>query len=185
MIERTFLRNLVTALADDERELDLVVVAPLRPAQANLLAEADERGARLEEQAPVAYALLDVGAAVRDPGVLDRLGDVVVVVDRRGDDLARIGHRREQLHLRKRLALRPGRELLRRGEHAPQVQDERIARRDRPALRGDDFERPGDVEHFVVLHDAQTVLVEAADFHASRHRACRRYDYTQVGKPAG
>src|SRR3989475_4418929 len=66
VLERFFPGDLVAALADHERELDLVVVATLGPAQANLLAEADQRGIRLEEQAPVADALLDVGAAVRD-----------------------------------------------------------------------------------------------------------------------
>jgi len=73
------------------------------------LAEADERGAGLEEKAPFADALLDVGAAVRDARVLDRLGDVVVVVDRRADDLAGVRDRREQLHFREILSLRPGR----------------------------------------------------------------------------
>src|SRR2546427_38361 len=85
VFERLFLRDLVAALADHERELHLVVVAPLGPAQLDLLAEADKRGIRLEEQAPLADALLDVGAAVRDAGIPDRFGDVIAVVDRRPD----------------------------------------------------------------------------------------------------
>src|SRR5207249_6632789 len=112
---------LVAAPAYRERELDLVVVGPVGPAQADLRAEADQRGARLEEQAPVADALLDIGAPGRDARVLDRLGDVVVVVDRRADDLSGIGNGGAEPHFRERLSLRPGREFLRRREHALEV----------------------------------------------------------------
>src|SRR6266542_3179481 len=41
-----------------------------------------------------------------------------------------------------------------------------FALRDRPALPGNDRERLAHVEHLVALHDAQTVAVEAAEFHS-------------------
>src|SRR5258708_15921487 len=157
--QRFFLWDVVAATADDGRELDLVAVAPLGPAQAYFLPEADQGGIRLEEQAPVADALLDVGAPVRDARVLDRLGDVIVVVDRRADDLSGIGHRRAQPHLLDRLVLRPGRELLRRGEPPLEVRAQGIALRDRPARLRNDGERLADVQDLVAFHDAQAVVV--------------------------
>src|SRR4029077_13204735 len=121
----------------------------------------------LKEQAPVAYAFLDVDAPVRDSRVLDRLGDVLLVVDRRADDLRAVGPGREKLRLGERLSLRFRRELLRRREHALEIENERIALRERPALPGYRLERLRHVEHLVALDQPQAVPVEAADLHLS------------------
>src|SRR5438445_262466 len=149
-----------------------VPVMMMSPGCSVYIAEADQRGIRLEEQAPVADALLDVGAPVRDSRVLGRLGDVVVVVDRRADDFRGVRHGREHLHPGKGLLLRLGRELLRRGEHALEVHDQGIALRDRPALLRNGGERLADVEDFVAFHDSEAVVVVAADFHLFTASGC-------------
>src|SRR4029077_12719876 len=74
---------------------------------------------------------------------------------------------REELRLGERLSLRLRRELLRRGEHALEIENERIALRERPALPGYRLERLRHVEHLVALDQPQAVPVEAADLHLS------------------
>jgi len=105
---------------------------------------------------------------VRDARILHRLGDVVVVVDRRAMIFEGLAQGGKELHLGKGLLLRPwARASSPSAEHAPEVENERIACAIGQPCCGMTASALLHVEHDVALHDAQAVLVEAAEFIAS------------------
>jgi len=146
-------------------EFDFVVIAPFGEAQADFLAGTDQGAGRLQKQAPVPDALRHV-APMRDALVILRFVDVRLVIDRRVHDLGRIGDRRLELHRMELAPRRAGRERPRALGDALEMNDQRVARRNRPALRGNDFERCADIEDLAALDQSEAIVVEAAELHA-------------------
>ena len=103
MLARIGLADVPALLADHHRQFQLMIIAPVRVEQTDLAAEADQAAGCLEEQAAVGN-VGDVGAPVLDAGVVVRFGNVLDIVDRRVDDLGRVGHWRGQLHVFQRQA---------------------------------------------------------------------------------
>ena len=93
-----------------------------------------------------------------------------LVVHGRSDDLAGIGDGGQQLHLIERQRLRAlGRFQNMRLQHL-EMFDKLIGARQGIAIGGQGVERGGDVKHRIALHEAEAVVIEAADFHSRLSR---------------
>jgi len=141
-----------------------MVVAPIELAQRHAFARPDQRAGRLEEQTH-ALDLRDL-VLVMNRRVGPRLLEVLGVVHRRGDDLARVGDWAEQLHLSERPPAGTGRERLDARAPRSKVRDQRIVPRQRIARGRQRVERLADVEHLAVTHQPEPIVVEAANLHA-------------------
>ena len=94
---RILTRDVVRAFADDDDELDFVIGAPLGKPNHDALARTNERTRGLQEQTrglDVERAPRIVPVELRDPCVASIA--MLLVVDRRRDDLARIGDGAQQ-----------------------------------------------------------------------------------------
>ncbi len=168
--ERVGARNVLAAAPDDDGELDLVIVAPPGPVKHDFLARPDDARVRLQEEAVLvdgrgeALVRGHVNAVV-DGGVGGFL-HVQRIIQRRGDDVGRIGDGRIESHARER----NGRSRWQGGAYFWQqiikIGDEDVAERQRPAQRG---KRVGDslrhVANNIVLDHAHAFIVKAADLH--------------------
>src|SRR3954470_2547986 len=121
---------MVCLSSDDHGELDLMVVAPLREAQPDWFAYADERARRFQEEAPICDGL-DV-AAVGDALIALSLIDVRLVVDWRVDDLRGVRHGRAQPYFGELAARRTGCQHPHAFQYRRQGSDQRIAMPVRP-----------------------------------------------------
>ena len=163
MVERFCRRNILRRAADDQRELHLVVVAPVGVHELHAFACADDRARRLEEH-PDLVDLLDEIAVV-DALVGERLLEVLLVIHRRGNDLAGVRDGGQQLHLVERRRLVVLRQALHLRRELGEVRDQRIVARER-VVHGREFpQRVGYVVDTIVGNEAETVMIEAADFH--------------------
>src|SRR5205823_5143434 len=97
VVERVFRGDLARDLADDKGELHFMIVAAVEFAESYALARAHQRGCGLKEQAD----LIDWGRMGRAAVVQSRIGpdllQMLLIVDRGGDDLARVRNGTEQL----------------------------------------------------------------------------------------
>ena len=140
------------------REFNLMVRAAVSERNPNFLAAADQRTIRLQEQAKLVQfgerlAMVDLCVSVG-------LRDVVLVIDRRADDLARIGDRGAQFHLRQGDARAGLNQLLDLGAHTVEMLDHPVGLRVRPSGLRDSRKRFGDVDDFLLDGDADPVVVK-------------------------
>src|SRR5262245_7145984 len=93
VLQRIVAGNVIRALPDDHRQLHFVIVAPLQFPESDALGRPNKRAARLEEQPD----LVDYGhmrlVVVVQLSVAANFIEVLLIVDRSTDDLARVRDR--------------------------------------------------------------------------------------------
>ena len=155
--------DLAASFANHHRELDLVVVASFGKTQNDFIADANQRGASLEEHAPIANG--GDGSAMANVAVLGAFLRMGFVVDGRANDLARVGHRRVVVHRAGRMLLPRARSFHNAGPQLIQVGNQHIVAGKWVALAGQGLQSGADIGHFLALDQTQTPTIESAQFH--------------------
>ena len=163
MQRRLLAGDAVGGAADHDRQLDLMVGARIRMADDDLVVRPGQRRRRLQEQADA----LDLRhlVLVMDLGVGARFVEMLLVVHRRGDDLAGIGDGREQRHIGELVGFCAGQQLGDAHAQLRQARDQQINRGQGVTLARQQLQSFGDIANGVAFDHAEPVIVEAAELH--------------------
>src|SRR5262249_25281835 len=156
-------RDIAALLAEDDRKLDLVLVAAFGEADRHALGRADQRRVRLEEKPGRADGRRRLSVLRRR--ACSHLFDMRLVIGGRRHELGGPRHRRDAADRRNRLARRLRRHPLEPRAPRRQGRDHRIALHRVGGGRPDLGLRLGDVVHHLAAHYTQAVVVVPAQPH--------------------
>jgi DNA-binding MarR family transcriptional regulator len=174
-------RNAVRRFADHDGQLYLVICAAIRMSDHDWIRGANQRARCLEKKA----GPLNLGDLIlmMNFGILARLVQMLPIVDRRRDDLPRIGYRTRQDDVTERDGRLVDGFLLNRIAQGFKVCDQRIVPGERITVTGQTLQNGTYVDNAILADEAEPAISKTAQTHFASPRIYRQHtdqQYTYI-----